>query len=1184
VPTLEQWEKSFIPYFERGFRLLGEIPLSQPGLEDITHEFRKIIKKNPFSQSTEILISHFPQTLLIYLTAFGAYNTERDYWGQLADELGVNKQLIINNRWPHFYITWLSEHRKPVISENQTHAYLVGTIRLHGGIPAYSLPDFFARLVLPSIRRSDYIGLPAKKVLDTLLEGIYNVDAPVISFLENSRELGVAYFESCQRMARVYEHNGTLSTAEELNLPEYVVDAFRVFMESEEDSKQHFHKPLLFIAPDDENPLQIFLPSQEIPLTLAGKRIICKIIDNHLATPLETGVHVAHRRQYLVTEETWLTLDFFPNDLKLELWNQSLDQAMPTLMRRWNLLTLSQGPHMMAFDGTGQMLTDIRQLPASQVILVYPASCELHFEGGASLIKDYPHQTDQWRNWRIQAWDLSLALTIWLSQKGVIVGNPMSVSEPLPEPRLRGETSPYYANFELSPLYIGAPPDVVIPTRTGVDRQAALKNLRIEVWLIEDDREELLCKRSIADLDDKLSNEIDSVVIPLSDERLLGANPSGTYRIRLSRPDRAPCNFTFRVWPSMKVVGLPKRLMPGGQGAQKVEFTLILPTQTKCKIQAGSSGVQVTKVSYGWRIVVEPDIDRADLEFITESHRQQVRMPVSIPIPRLKWGLTYELASGDLEWMVDPQVRSIDALLMQQHAALHIRLPELAHSKQNARLELVEEIGKDIIDVRLIHKESLQPTPFSRDWFKVPINPFHDSIRTTSGFMRFDFVLAKQGDEHEQRAPILALSRKLNISDVNMTQVDDVRWQVTWIEPMVLRNRRILVEAAWMPWQTALEYRIPDTAQGVFLLDEIGLPPSRYKIHFFTLETWQQVQKRPPEGAFTQIFELVDPKVRLSELEIQPQSEDCSTAIKRHLEMACIYFDLGDEDRCDLELSKIAPPLLQCTNIPVILGLYYWLTQISLTSASRTFLLHQLFSKQVLSNVLTSQSGESDQRRAYLDNIPYVDKLPADSAILILKHDDQPAVVQACLKVLVKNKDLRIINLLETMVATARISRRDAREVLLPELEWSINQLMSKPASSGVDQLLAVLLPVFGKAKNVLTPIIIRRIFPFEADTQLKLYYLDLLIQAGDNQGFRWMEEMAHSGSINQPDVERLLSHNPKLAFDFFADRQTDTLRQGWIDYINSNFPATTGIIRHGTSINTPVGTMMVESIEDAHG
>ena len=304
--SLIEWENYLRSHFQRRLRLIGEIPLRRRDVEelaDLLSERYESVRQEGVGKATEELKSKFPHTFTVFLTAFSTYNEELNYWGTLAERLNIQKNQIDNYRWRHIAYDFIKKQGLPVFTKEQASDIYVATLKFHGGIPTYSLGDFFSGIVLPSIQRPEYAELSSERALKIILENIYNVDAPVINFLTYSGELGQEFFASCREMARRYIKDQELVTPEELDLPPYLVEEFSNFMETSQDKSVALRKPYLMFNPYNDPPLRLHLPEEQIPLRFVEDEIYWQVTWQGQSNPIEKAPTLRKQRQDVLNSQ-----------------------------------------------------------------------------------------------------------------------------------------------------------------------------------------------------------------------------------------------------------------------------------------------------------------------------------------------------------------------------------------------------------------------------------------------------------------------------------------------------------------------------------------------------------------------------------------------------------------------------------------------------------------------------------------------------------------------------------------------------------------------------------------------------------------------------------------------------------------------------------------------------------------
>jgi len=141
MTTLAEWERKLSPFFNQNIRIIGEIPLSEGDLEEILDLVRDEIKDRGISETTDRLEKIYPHTFLTMLAHYAAHNDQQGYWNTLGERLGT--EYIFNYQWHRKFVNACRDYGLFTFTRRDMNNYYVATVRFHGGIPTYSLPDFF---------------------------------------------------------------------------------------------------------------------------------------------------------------------------------------------------------------------------------------------------------------------------------------------------------------------------------------------------------------------------------------------------------------------------------------------------------------------------------------------------------------------------------------------------------------------------------------------------------------------------------------------------------------------------------------------------------------------------------------------------------------------------------------------------------------------------------------------------------------------------------------------------------------------------------------------------------------------------------------------------------------------------------------------------------------------------------
>jgi hypothetical protein len=155
--TLKQWEAYLVGAMPR-IQLLSELGLNYEDMQEIANLIKSENSKHKnVHQTTRFLVGDYPCTFVAFLAAFAAQNTEREFWDALGRQLDVGGGDLNNANWRKPFVEILQKYSKPTFEDvgGSTNKY-VTSMRIHGGIPSYSLGDFFANMLMPAIEKPEY--------------------------------------------------------------------------------------------------------------------------------------------------------------------------------------------------------------------------------------------------------------------------------------------------------------------------------------------------------------------------------------------------------------------------------------------------------------------------------------------------------------------------------------------------------------------------------------------------------------------------------------------------------------------------------------------------------------------------------------------------------------------------------------------------------------------------------------------------------------------------------------------------------------------------------------------------------------------------------------------------------------------------------------------------------------------
>lgn len=1189
MPALDQWEQRLKPYFiNRQIRIIGEIPLTRAEVEDMLAGVRACIQRNGIGQATDLLTKRYPHLFLTLLAGFAAQNTEQSFWIALGQRLNISHNYLFNYRWHYVFMKWVKRYQLRYFDSEDAANPFVTTIRFHGGIPAYSLPDFFERLLLPTIKRPELNEIPTRQAMEAVLKTAYFVDSPVINFLEYSGSLGIEFFDACRKLARHYfRTNGDLLPASDLNLPDYVVEAFATFMERTEEEGQtlRLRKPVLGVNPfGDLDRVWLKLPEQEIEMRYAAGFLEWHITWPGLQSPIVVACQLLRRRQNTLIQEDFFPIEATPSHVSVSL--VYCENRREELLRRWTLPLVPSEDHtpLLAFraDG-GEQVRPNQALPAEYLILIYPHDAQLSIEGQGRQSEIYGRMSGAWRNWQIHEWDLTEAWSIEVIQGDRALGPIISVAGRIPEPELSGGVLSEFGDAE-TPLYLGEPPSIKIPLRAG--SQDELGKWQIKLISVWNTNPPINFYGSIQQFTDQVLLEEDESGTPTAYfplDCLLGKEPAGTYQLQVFGSGNVHKVFRLRLWPRILPLNLPKQLLPADTNSAPLKFILRLPQNASCEVQAGAGDILVQESMTVWEVTVGADIVEANLNLIWQSPGSPtVRVPVKIPIPRVRWALALDSNQGNLQWSGTPLQKSAIALLQSETAAIHVQAYGLGRMQNRLRLELVEADESE----RVMQEAVFQKTAFSPDWLRVSLAQFNGTLHHAIQQGRFDLVLQPGRNEPGMHLPLLLAPRSLDIRDVKLIQIDQITWKLIWKEDHPLKNRRFLIVPAWQPWQEPWEYKVPDEAHGIFYLENVALPRTRYLVYFYTAASGKVARTAPPPDISPHMVDLCTPEQRLAMLERQSTGTN-EEKFRTFVEKVCILDDAKNLGERDKALSNTLVPFNNLTNLRLMLSLLEWLDKHGIESPYQKFLWRSIFRPEKVKELLHLYKPEDPLLQRYLKHAARVIDIDENSALLIAERSDDPVIINTCLKRLLEREKAVLPLLLLDMIEKARLSNHDAEHILSQKPRWSLENLLKQEPTPQVNRLIAGLLPRTIEKINFqsdeLTELILRAL-PYEPNSSLRAKYLELLMLNRVEEAIQLVFQSLQEGTLPQEEVERLIAIAPDHAFQVLGKFPDMPLYEKWIDWFVENFPGSAGVIRAGVKIQTPVGVGVVDRIEDLMG
>ena len=1063
--SLHHWDKTLEAYFS-DIQLVGEIPVTPADIDELGVHLRALLRRSDVNEIKEQFARH-RYTWMTYMAAVAARNDDLGYWDALGQTLGVTGAELQRAGLGNAFLTTARALGLSHFAEAGGYRY-VTPIRLHGGIPAYSLPDFFEHILLPAAQVPEYADMAVDEIIVSMLARSTVqlwVDSPARYYLTYGGVPAQHFFQACLKMVQLWQSKGDLPAAHTLGLPIYVVRAFRIFMENQTENKGQLRlrAPRLLLDPYSATELyRLELPSEPV----AGDRAawqhywtITVIEAGDHQQPLIERVRVRRIGYDQVTDGRILPLDTAPANIRVELWVEPPEEEKATAeqLGRWILnLIPNEEPPLLAFrPPNGQAVRWGEALPGDLLWLLYPRDVQIQVHGVERRVQVFPELLGDWSGWQIAAWDLSKADSLTLYQPNQSKRwSPIAVRGRTQAPRFEGGNQCRIIRItDETPFYVGEPPWLWLPRLPSSSGTKELETWSITIISRWAASPTLLNAepRPLTTWQQHLVTDQDGIRLPIV--ALLGTEPVGAYTITVDGSHRQHTELRFRIWPNLEVAGWKPYYLPGPAGAQPVELAVYVGAAHRVTVQPGVEGITVAPgpASGHYQITVAPEATEAPIFLeAARSGNEPIRVAVHLAVARLRWML--RLDAGDTEWSTTPIQCPVDALLQSVVARLVLELATEQWPLCRLVLINVADTTQPLQETTTLAVHSGQQR------IHLPLHEFADTLRHHQDCAIFMVALAVD----DVYLPLLYLNRQLTIEVALLEWTAAGQVRLHWEAQHYLRNRRVCFWSTWQPWLEPLEFIIPDNPEtsdltnapgsGVFTLPET-LPHGWYHIALRTAPAWEPLQPPTPPPTERILLRDVDPLSRLMALkELAKASQNALFDI--HFECACIFETLNDLGQRNTEIQWLCSHLHG--SVPQhILAFYHWLC-VRDTDMSKAVRL-RMYAPEHLTSILSNNTPEK-LHQAYLEYFTKITLIKPESALLVLRYTQRPDLVSHALRVLVKRNRPEAVQFLLEQVLAGAYRERDVVTLLSADANFGLQTLACQPQSPVRDRLIDALL------------------------------------------------------------------------------------------------------------------------------
>ncbi len=1048
---LQEWEAFLHPFLDQ-VELIGEIPLERSQHLELERALGDFVQMHGLTEATRRLRTDYPAAFITYLAFKAAFNDERGFWEQVANVIGLESASPLfhpAHHWGQTFLEIIQKHSNMRRFKGVSAQEYITPIRLHGGIPAFSLPDFFRHILLPSIEKAPYDGMDDQAALKALLAHYTAelfVDDVVRHFFQHGGEPAQRFFSKCRQMARIAAEGKPLPDAAELGLRPYVLQVFETFREQTAEPAARRRRPRLFF--DAYTPaFRILLPPQPLSLEQAGSRYAGRLYDSETGKiyAKESGLR-AHRRgaDWMIDEIEWL-LEEPLAIIQVGLFPEGQNKALISYSLR--LLPRPDDPPLLAFDysnGLQQRLSPA--LPAKVLWLFFPAGTELHFEGTVRLVESLHPFPSPWDGWQASAWDLQKVRLVRLLQDGKDLCPPIAISASLEPSLTSSDLPPQVTPVEEKPLY-SAPPQLRLPLRDMQNPHPELEGWRLTLESRYAARPAGKWEGAAADLPWEILPEESCALISL--KPWLGEAPFGTYHLTCSSRGRVGVELPFRVCAGVGIDGLQPYYLPDEKdGAPPVHFQVRLPKSAR--LYAETTEIEIGE---GGQVTVPSTAAQADLLLEIPNAPETIQIPLRVTIPRLRWALLLQPGAA-LEWQHQPLTRPLPELLqadtVRSRPRLRVELPVLGSEKPLIELHLAVAGKKTPL-------QTSESRSLASHWAEFDLSHFFDTLRAHPEESVFEFRLELLDTSRNLDVflPVLRFSRELDIRICHFELMPEGNWRLHWYEPRPLRHRRLRLWSLWQPWAAPLEIPLPDDVppsdiapQGWWMYtipDEYSLPPLVYRAHFVAVAPYEKnpVPDFPPSQSIE--ISMCLPEERLCQIGQQLETSTPGRAFALHFEKLCIYHSQEHTKQRQKEIEWLLAHWRDASLIHLE-ALVRWLGKYdNCVENQRAFLMY-LFHEETMKR-LEEERHPTDFVQKYLENITSTRTVNPESARRVLRLAREPQIIVHALHFLFKAQSEDARQAFWEALEEGRFSEGDVAPILARYPDFARALLENVPVS-----------------------------------------------------------------------------------------------------------------------------------------
>lgn len=864
MTAIVAWESSLvekIAYVE----LLGELNLSVEEVRDLGQALAQLVERNGSKSAIDLLRRRYPASLAVYLVFKGIYSYDSgDYWSAVGAETGLTTDPT-HRQMGQCFERFLLTHHLPMFHDVPGLRYVM-RILLHGGIPDYSLDDFFTYVLL---RMLTHAAPSQADTGDLINEWLYKhassvpVDQSIPRFLEHGGNFARDFVTRCFELHAYYEDNHRLPTPEAIGLPPRVLSAYKQWYDQRQQgpakrqARLRLVRPVLTLDPWGDG-LVLDLPAQILSHDLPLEQGRWTVSKGRAESPIE--VFPLYPRW---SDAGWETEAYqfalpAPGDYHLTL--EINDGKESRALRAWYFHCTMSAASLLAFDGaSGEFVPVHDTLPATFLWLLLPRKSQMQAPGGIKR-EEVAQFTGAWAHFKAEAWDLSAATSVALDELRLPVEPDMTRFQPY----LQGST---VTDIEQQPgqpqLFTERLPDLFIPLPPQRDAAIEAERWRITIAGLSADKPQQLLASSVAEVGHRYVQHAGQpcLHLPLASQDALHTACRGLFEIALRGPLGRDMTFQVAVVPALQIhIREQDRVrVPCDGNVPSLMFTLTADEDIQLESTHGGTVCQAHTARH-YCIELAGDCSRADLLLRFNPEQCQGGVPFSIPLPILTWALVEGQSTVIRKSLWQTRTISRPQMWLEQAEA-----PRLLVGLTTGNQRSAPDVASLLVQYsRREQPQELHSRGRSKTWLTFDLQEAEDSVRVgRDGAIQFVLELTTlPGLIQPLRLPLLVLEQTLGLTSLALESVlVDQTWllSLTWQEEIAFNNRHLLLWSLWRPWETALDIPLPDTTRACFECEMplTNLPPGKYRAEMVLIDPWSGSVPSRPLTATAQSIDLL---------------------------------------------------------------------------------------------------------------------------------------------------------------------------------------------------------------------------------------------------------------------------------------------------------------------------------------